>query len=147
MAEIHGEMPYIQLKGWITFFDIAGEGRTRRLIGKFTDCSAVIALVRLKGIAFIQDKIKLNTDYIVFGQPTQFGNAITIAHPEIDPVEQAAQVANGLTPFYNTTEKMKKSFLNSRAIQHMQYALLSGLNWQLTDTLHPALLHPPQPLS
>ena len=147
VAEIHGEMPYIQLKGRITFFDIAGEGRTRRLIGKFTDGSAVIDLVWFKGIAFIQDKIKLNTDYIVFGKPTQFGNAINIAHPEIDPVEQAAQVANGLTPFYNTTEKMKKSFLNSRAIQNMQYALLSGLNWQLPETLPAALLQRTQLIS
>ena len=35
---------------------------------------------------------------------------------------------------------MKKSFLNSRAIQNLQYTLLSGLNWQLAETLPQTLL-------
>ena len=50
-------------------------------------------------------------------------------------MEQGAQVAAGLTPFYNTTERMKKAFLNSRAIQNLQYTLLSNLQWQLPETL------------
>lgn len=37
VAEVTGDMPYIQMKGRILFFDTVGEGRTRRLIGKFTD--------------------------------------------------------------------------------------------------------------
>ena len=39
VAEVTGDMPYIQMKGRILFFDTVGEGRTRRLIGKFTDGS------------------------------------------------------------------------------------------------------------
>jgi ATP-dependent DNA helicase RecG len=61
-------------------------------------------------------------------------------HPEIDPVENASQVANGLTPFYNTTELMKKAFLHSRAIQNLQYALLSTLQWTIPETLPPHVL-------
>ncbi|RHJ78370.1 ATP-dependent DNA helicase RecG [Parabacteroides sp. AM08-6] len=140
VAEVTGEMPYIQLKGRILYFDTVGEGRTRRLIGKFTDGTGTIDLVWFKGIAYVTDKIKPGVDYIVFGKPTEFGHIYNIAHPEVDPVEQAEQVANGLTPFYNTSEKMKKSFLNSRAIQNLQYTLLSGLNWALPETLPPAIL-------
>lgn len=36
---------------------------------------------------------------------------------------------------------MKKSFLNSRAIQNLQYTLLSGLNWTLPETLPPDVLN------
>ncbi len=141
VAEVTGDMPYIQMKGRILFFDTVGEGRTRRLIGKFTDGTGTIDLVWFKGINYVLDKIKTGVDYIVFGKPTEFGHIYNIPHPDIDPLDQADKVANGLTPFYNTSEKMKKSFLNSRAIQNLQYTLLSGLNWTLPETLPPDVLN------
>ncbi len=141
VAEVTGDMPYIQLKGRILFFDTVGEGRTRRLIGKFTDGTGTIDLVWFKGINYVMDKIKTGVDYIVFGKPTEFGHIYNIPHPDIDSLDQADKVASGLTPFYNTSEKMKKSFLNSRAIQNLQYTLLSGLNWTLPETLSPDVLN------
>ena len=130
VAEVTGDMPYIQLKGRILFFDTVGEGRT-----------GTIDLVWFKGINYVMDKIKTGVDYIVFGKPTEFGHIYNIPHPDIDTLDQADKVANGLTPFYNTSEKMKKSFLNSRAVQNLQYTLLSGLNWTLPETLPPAVLN------
>ena len=140
VAEITGDMPYIQLKGRILFFDTLGEGRARRLVGKFTDGTGTIDLIWFKGLNYVTEKIKPGVDYIVFGKPTEFGHIYTIAHPDMDSVDQADKVANGLTPFYSTTEKMKKSFLNSRAIQHLQYTLLNSLNWTLPETLPEYLL-------
>ncbi len=140
VAEVNGSMPFIQLKGQIRYFETVGEGRTRRLVGKFSDGTGVIDLVWFKGLAYVTDKIKPGTPYIVFGKPTEFNNWINIPHPDIDPVDQAEQVASGLTPLYNTTEKMKKSFLNSRAIQNLQYTLLTWLNWELPETLPAGLL-------
>ena len=135
VSEITGNMPYIQLKGRILYYDTVGEGRTRRLVAKFTDGTGTIDLVWFKGLNYVTDKYKTGTEYIVFGKPTEFGHIYNIPHPDIDPVDQADQVAAGLTPFYNTSEKMKKSFLNSRAIQNLQYTLLSSLNWNLPETL------------
>lgn len=135
IAEINGNMPYIQLKGRILYFDTFGEGRSKRLVGKFTDGTGTIDLVWFKGLNYVTDKIKPGLDYIVFGRPAEFGHIYSIPHPDIDPVDQADQVSGGLTPFYNTTEKMKKSFLNSRSIQNLQYTLLSWLNWEVPETL------------
>lgn len=135
VAEITGNMPYIQLKGRILYFDTVGEGRTKRLVGKFTDGTGTIDLVWFKGLNYVMDKIKVGVDYIVFGKPVEFGHVYNIPHPDIDSLNQADQVAKGLTPFYNTTEKMKKSFLNSRAIQNLQYTLLNLLNWEVQETL------------
>lgn len=135
VSEITGNMPYIQLKGRILYYDTVGEGRARRLVAKFTDGTGTIDLVWFKGLNYVTDKYKTGTEYIVFGKPAEFGHIYNIPHPDIDPVDQADQVAAGLTPFYNTSEKMKKSFLNSRAIQNLQYTLLSSLNWNLPETL------------
>lgn len=140
VAEITGNMPYIQLKGRILYYDTVGEGRTRRLVAKFTDGTGMIDLVWFKGLNYVTDKYKTGTEYIVFGKPTEFGHIYNIPHPDIDPVDQEGQVAAGLTPFYNTSEKMKKSFLHSKAIQNLQYTLLSALNWELPETLPPDVL-------
>lgn len=140
VAEITGNMPYIQLKGRILYYDTVGEGRTRRLVAKFTDGTGTIDLVWFKGLNYVTDKYKTGTEYIVFGKPTEFGHIYNIPHPDIDPVDQEGQVAAGLTPFYNTSEKMKKSFLHSKAIQNLQYTLLSALNWELPETLPPDVL-------
>jgi ATP-dependent DNA helicase RecG len=135
VSEIDGSMPYIQLKGRIVFFDTAGEGRSRRLIGKFADGTGIVDLVWFQGIKYITDKYKTGQEYIVFGKPAEFAHSYNIVHPEIDPVENASQVANGLVPFYNTTEKMKKMFLHSRAIQNLQFTLLTNLDWYIPETL------------
>ena len=58
VSEITGDMPYIQIRGRITFFDIVGEGRTKRLIGKFTDGTGTIDLVWFKGLKYVTDKYR-----------------------------------------------------------------------------------------
>ncbi|MDR3251177.1 MAG: ATP-dependent DNA helicase RecG [Tannerella sp.] len=140
ISEIDGDMPYIQIKGRITMFDIVGEGRKKRLIAKFTDGRDTIDLVWFQGLRYVTDKYKKGQDYIVFGKPTEFGHSYNITHPDIDPIENAAQVANGFVPFYTTTEKMKNAFITSRAIQNMQYNLLTAIEWQIPETLPAHLL-------
>ena len=140
VSEITDQMPYVQLKGKILWFDMVGEGRTKRLVGKFTDGTGSIDLIWFKGFKFITDKYRVGQEYIIFGKPTLFAHEYNISHPDIDPIENATQVANGLTPFYNTTDRMKKAFLHSRAIQNIQYNLLTTIGWNIPETLPPYLL-------
>lgn len=140
VAEINGDMQYIQLKGRILSYETIGEFRKKRLVARFSDGSGIINLVWFKGINFIMDKYKLNREYIVFGKPTAFGSLLNIAHPEIDSLDKEDQVAGSLVPFYNTTERMKRSYINSRAIQNMLFNLLGQLNWQMPETLPPYML-------
>lgn len=147
VAEVNGGMPFIQLKGRILYFDTVGEGRTRRLIAKFSDGTGVIDLVWFKGLSYITDKYKIGTEYIVFGKPTEFGQIVNIPHPDVDPIDQAEQVAGRLSPFYSTTEKMKRSFLHSRAIQDLQYTLLNSIQWNIPETLPAEVLKRTQMMS
>ena len=112
VSEISGAMPYIQLKGRILSFEHLGEGSAKRLIGKFSDGTGTVDLVWFKGLSFVLSKLKTNEEYIVFGKPTEFGRAYNIVHPDVDSLEDADQIASGFTPLYNTTEKMKRAFLN-----------------------------------
>ncbi|MDR1336786.1 MAG: ATP-dependent DNA helicase RecG [Tannerella sp.] len=137
VSEVTAGMPYIQLKGHIRQFDTVGEKKSKRLVARFTDGSGVIDLVWFKGLKYIAEKYATGREYIVFGKPTEFGRSCNLVHPDIDLPEDVQQVANGLMPFYHTTEGMKKAFLHSRAIQQFQYTLLSTLNWQIPETLPP----------
>lgn len=133
--EIDGNMPYIQLKGRITAFETFGEGRNKRLVGHFTDGTGFIDLVWFQGAKYITDKYRTNSPYIVFGKPTLFGDKFNIAHPEIDPYIDENNRQMGLMPFYNTTEKMKKHYLNSKAIQKMMATAFSSMVNNLSETL------------
>jgi ATP-dependent DNA helicase RecG len=144
VSEIDGTMPYIQLRGRILRFETVGEGRSRRLVGKFTDGTGNLDLVWFQGLRYVTGRYRSGQEYIVFGRPAAFGHTFSMAHPEVDPVENASQVAGGLVAFYNTTEKMKQFLLPSRAIRELQYTLLSNPQWRPAETLTPAILarHP-----
>lgn len=133
--EIDGNMPYIQLKGRITAFETMGQGRAKRLIAHFTDGTGFIDLIWFQGAKFIVDKYKTNTPYLIFGKPTVFGNKFNIAHPNIEPFIESKTDTGGLFGYYNTTEKMKKHFLNSKALQKILASALSSYLQNLPETL------------
>lgn len=140
ISEIDGSMPYIQLRGRIVSYATHGEGARRRLTALFSDGSGVIELVWFKGIRYIANRYKPGTEYTLFGKPTLFNGKLNIAHPELDPIDDRIDGTIGLQGYYNTTEKMKNAFLNSKAIQKMVYTLLSGIQSPLPETLPPSVI-------
>ena len=138
--EIDGNMPYIQLKGKILGFETFGEGRQRRLLAHFSDATGVVDLVWFQGIKYVTNKYKLHEEYIVFGKPTVFNGRINVAHPDIDSPADLKLSSMGLQPYYNTTEKMKRSFLNSHAIEKMMATVIGQIQEPLSETLSPKLI-------
>ena len=138
--ELDGNMPYIQLKGEILSFEDVGEGRNRRLVAHFSDGTGVVDLVWFQGVKYIIGKYKIRQEYIIFGKPTVFNGRINIAHPDVDAVADLKLETMGLRPYYNTTEKMKRSSLNSHAIEKMMATVVKLLSDPLPETLSPAIL-------
>ncbi len=138
--EVDGNMPYIQLEGEILSFETAGEGRQRRLIAHFSDGTGLIDLIWFQGIKYVLNRYKLHQKYIVFGKPSVYNGRINIAHPDVDLVGDLTLSARGLQPFYNTTEKMKRGFLNSHAIEKLTAAVVRQLTVPLPETLTPIIL-------
>lgn len=138
--EIDGNMPYIQLKGWITAFETVGEGRRKRLIAHFTDGTGFVDLIWFQGVRFIEGKYRVKTPYLVFGKPTLFGKKFNIAHPDIDPYIDENSREVGLMAYYNTTEKMKTHYLNSKAINKIIQSSLPAALPHLHETLPPSII-------
>lgn len=138
--EIDGAMPYIQLKGQILSFETFGEGRQRRLVAHFSDGTGVVDLVWFQGIKYITGKYKVHEEYIVFGKPTLYGGRINIAHPDIDNAADLTLSSMGLQPYYNTTERMKRSFLNSNALQKLVEAAFMQIQSPIPETLSSSII-------
>ena len=138
--EKDGNMPYIQLKGEILSFETFGEGRQRRLVGHFSDGTGVIDLVWFQGIKYLLEHYKTRTEYIVFGKPTVFNGRINVAHPDMDPSGELTLSAMGLQPYYNTTERMKRGFLNSHGLEKLMKNALALLQEPLAETLSPQII-------
>ncbi|WP_372750920.1 ATP-dependent DNA helicase RecG [Labilibaculum sp.] len=141
ICEIHSKLPYIQVKGRITNIELIGEKRQQRLVAYFSDGKNIMELVWFKGIKYIKSSLKPNTEYIVFGKPSEFNRKINVVHPELEEVAAKNTKLNAsLQAFYLTTERMKNGFLNSKAIQKLQENALQSLNGKIPETLPASLL-------
>ncbi|WP_321306681.1 ATP-dependent DNA helicase RecG [Marinifilum fragile] len=141
IREINSKLPYIQVRGQITGIETLGEKRQQRLVAYFTDGEDTMELVWFKGIKYIKGNLKPNTDYIVFGKPSEFNRKINVVHPEIEETSKSnGKINASLQSFYLTTEKMKNSFLNSRAIQKLQENALKSVNGKIPETLPAPLI-------
>ena len=139
--ELNPNLPYIQLKGKIVGFDSIGAGRKKRLVAFFTDGTGTIELLWFKGLSYIQKSLLLNTEYIVFGKPGYFSGKYNIIHPEVESALKAQNVISAkLQAHYNTTEKLKNSFLHSKAVSKLLNNLLVLLKGKIKETLPDYLL-------
>ncbi|UCG27585.1 MAG: ATP-dependent DNA helicase RecG [Bacteroidales bacterium] len=136
VQEVHGNLPYIQIRGKITEFRLAGGGPSKRLVADFTDETGVLELVWFKGLKWIRQNLKPGKEYILFGKPSLYNNKVNLVHPEIEEAEkQETRLVSSLQAFYNTTEKLKSSYINSRVIQKLQSNLLKQVRGKLSETL------------
>jgi len=138
--EVNDLMPHVQLKGKITDFEIIGGGFKKRLVGYFEDGSGGLELVWFQGINWVMQKIKPNTEYVVFGKPNRFGNKLSIAHPEIELVTAGNEKGGFLQPVYNVSEKLKARYVDSKFLGKLVKEVLKGAQSHIRETLPPALL-------
>lgn len=124
ISEVHGELPFVQIVGQFRGFQKIGEGKKQRLVGHFADDTGSIEIVWFQGSKWVLEKIKTGVSYVLFGKPSSFGSTLNIVHPEIDSAGEKQQQKSYLQPVYPTTEKLKKRFLDSRALVGFMKTLL-----------------------
>ena len=140
VSELGGNLQHVQLLGEIRSFEEMGEGASRRLVAHFTDGTAFVDLVWFRGIKFIKKRLDLNRQYVVFGKPNMFNGRVNIPHPDVDDASMLQLNKMGLQPYYNTTEKMKRSGLNSNAIAKLMQNLFVLLEHEMEETLSPDIV-------
>ena len=134
--ELTGDMPFVQVVGRILSFETYEMGpRKERVVAHFSDGTGIMDLVWFNGGKYAKQNYKIGTKYLIFGRPGVFNNRIQVQHPDIDLADKVELSTMGMQPYYNTTEKMKKSGLNSRAIEKLTKTLVSVLKDPLPETI------------
>jgi ATP-dependent DNA helicase RecG len=137
ISEISEELPAVQLKGFVKNIALA-QGRVKRLVASFSDGTGTIDLVWFQGIKFAAAKVKPGIEFVVYGKPTIYGHKFNIAHPEIEPFVPT-ESAKGLQPVYNSTEKLKAKYIDSKGISKIMEKLLETAGPHIVETLPSAL--------
>jgi ATP-dependent DNA helicase RecG len=141
VSEIRSNLPYIQVKGRIGSLQIVGIRNRKRMVAEFSDGTGTIDLVWFQGVNWIKESLKPGIDYIVFGKPSLYGRQINIIHPEIEEAAKyESQINSALQAFYGSTEKAKKSYLTSKAIQKLIANLFKNFKIEVPESLPGYLL-------
>ena len=76
----------VQLKGILRRLSVAGQGRKRRLVGRFRDETGVIELVWFTGVHWLEKSLIVGKEYVIYGRVSAFNKQLNIAHPEMELV-------------------------------------------------------------
>jgi ATP-dependent DNA helicase RecG len=137
--EIDDEDTFVQIKGEILEYHTMGIGRAQRMSAMFSDGQSQIELVWFKGIQYL--KLQTGVPYLLFGKPSRFNRTYNFVHPELTPLSKVTpQMVSGLEPYYNTTERMKNSGLNSKAMRQIIAGLMPTVERGLPETLQADIL-------
>ena len=142
IAEVRANQAYIQVKGKIRSFELVGEGRKQRLTAIFYDETGNMDLIWFQGIKYIRESILPGKTYVVFGRPSVFSGRVNIIHPEVEDESNEQFKTGVLQAFYNTTETLKKRFLNTRALNKIQFNLAQQIQGKIYETLTTKIKEP-----
>lgn len=118
------ESTYVQFRGRVTGISYAGEGRKRRFSVYVSDPTGSAELVWFQGIKWIEKRIEVGREYLIFGRPGFFRHERSFIHPEIETMEQALsrRRESGRQGIYPSTEKIS-SQLGAKGIYQLQCSL------------------------
>ena len=134
IAELDDEDTYVQIIGEVTEWHTVGIGKAQRLSATFFDGTNQCELVWFQGVRFV--KLQRGVKYLLFGKPSRFQHVYNFVHPELTPWSKVTpEMTQGLEPYYNTTDAMKRHGLNSKAMRMIISELLPELKMGVPDTL------------
>lgn len=112
------------------------------MVAQFIDDSGQMELVWFRAAKWIQDSLKLNVPYVIFGKVNLFNGAFTMPHPEM---ELLSEYKKGfkimMQPVYRSTELLSNKGVSNRVMQKMQQQLFAEAQGKFGETLSEKLIH------
>jgi ATP-dependent DNA helicase RecG len=134
---IEAEGAFMQFKGKITAYEIVGERHAKRIVAQFTDGTGTLELVWFNSLKWVENTLAERREFIIFGKPTKFNHRWNMTHPEmLDPEKKMnSGVSMAFQPLYSSSDKAKKSGLDSRNISKLLITLLNQIQDLITEHL------------
>ncbi len=131
----------VQIIGKIVHLKTVPQKQGKRLVATFVDDTGQLELVWFRGQKWIQEQLKLNTPYVVFGKTNWFGGAFSMPHPEMELLadhEKSTRIA--MQPIYPSTEKLSNRGITNRVIHKLNQQLFLETKGVFRETLSSDLL-------
>ena len=125
----------VQVLGSITHLETVKQKRGSRLVATFSDGQQSMELVWFRGHQWIQKSLQLNKPYIAFGRLNWFGNKCSIAHPELDFLDDHKQRKGNFQAVYPATESLAKSGISQRVIRQIMVHLFEEVENGIQEVL------------
>lgn len=137
ISEVRPDMEAAQIIGRLTHLEEVGERRSRRLVGQFVDDTGQVELVWFQSIAWLRKSLLVGASYVLYGKPTLFNAQLSFTHPEMERYQAGTALSGNasLQPVYSSTEKLKKSGLDSRGFQKLTTQLLEDIGKRIEEEL------------
>ena len=136
ISELPKNNSEVQLKGEITNIEIISQKSGKRLVAIFSDGENTMELLWFRGYKWINQSLKKNVPYILFGRVNWFKGKPSIPHPEMDLesdfIKKPSQI---LKPIYPSTEALLSRGISQKVIFNLLINLFQGLKTNLAESL------------
>lgn len=143
VRDIRYDTQHVVLIGKITDVEFIKGKRGGRITATFSDGTGFIDLIWFKSLKWVRESLneKEGKMVVVYGTPRIFGRNIQIAHPEIEAGKDREELLKtlGIIPLYHSTEKLKKTGLDSKGFRTLLQQLLEMTTVDIQETLSPQI--------
>jgi ATP-dependent DNA helicase RecG len=119
----------VLLKGKILSIEkITGKNNRPRLTALLKDNEGFIELVWFQSIKILEEVLRDNTEYIVYGRVNNFNGKRSIPHPELEEFQSDIEMHKALDPVYSSSEKLDKIGLDSKGRRKIVKSILEKIS-------------------
>jgi ATP-dependent DNA helicase RecG len=140
IKDIHEELPYIQVIGRFSRFQMEGIGQKMRLTAELSDQSGVLRVVWFSGAQYMRQYIKTDQTYLVFGKPSVFKSTLSMIHPELDEYSTGKELHQALVPVYSSSAELKQSKITNKQLLQTIQLLLEVVQSSIPENMPEYLL-------
>ena len=113
-----------------------------RLNCEFYDDTGRVDLIWYRGFNWVEESLKVNEEYIVYGKVNWFGTNCSIAHPEIKTRNSFNKnIPRRLHGVYSSTEKLVNEGVTQKYFVKIIFNLLNILQNQIKENLSSSILN------
>ncbi len=142
LAEIRdAEQTLVQFRARVDGVSYAGADRKQRFVVSVSDGTGRAELVWFHGIKWIEKRIEVGREYLVFGRVNLFRNELSMVHPEVEDIATALSrhAESKMQGIYSSTERLS-SQLGTKGFYNIVCNAWLVVRSAITETLSESLL-------
>ncbi len=126
----------VQFRARIVSMGYSGEGSKQRLRVVAQDSTGVAELLWFRGMNWIEKRIEVGREYLIFGRVSLFRNDVSMVHPEIETIEKvlSRKVESAMQGVYPSTERLSNT-LGAKGFYNIIVALWERISENISENL------------